>query len=129
MSEDKPWTTRDDQGGVLIRLRARPGASRNQITTGPDGTLKVRITAAAVDGAANRALIKFLSKVLSVPKSSIALRSGETTRDKVVFVQGVSADEVDRCLVESRKSKVKSQKSEVKAGGEKPRPCPTPNGG
>ena len=110
MSEDKPWTTRDDEGGVLIRLRAQPGASRNQITTGPDGTLKVRITAAAVGGAANRALIKFLSKVLSVPKSSIMIRSGETMRDKVVFVQGVSADEVDRCLVESRKSKVESRK-------------------
>ena len=110
MSENKPWTTRDDEGGVLIRLRAQPGASRNQIITGLDGTLKVKITAAAVGGAANRALIKFLSKVLSVPKSSIALRSGETTRDKVVFVQGVSADEADRCLVETRKSKVESRK-------------------
>jgi len=106
----------------LIRLRAQPGASRNQIIMGPDGTLKVKITPAAVGGAANRALIKFLSKVLSVPKSSIMIRSGETIRDKLVFVQGVSANEAGRCLVESRKPKVKT-------GGEKPRRCPTPNGG
>lgn len=94
----------------MIRLRAQPGASRNQIITCPDGTLKVKVTAAAVDGAANRALIKFLSKVLSVPKSLIALRSGETTRDKVVFAQGVSAGEVDRCLAESQESRVQSPK-------------------
>ncbi len=109
MKGDKSWTTRDDESGVLIRLRAQPGASRNQITTGPDGTLKIRITAAAVGGAANRALIKLLSKALSVPKSSITIRSGETSRDKVVLVEGLSTDEVDRCLVGSPGSEGESQ--------------------
>ncbi len=109
MKGDKSWTTRDDESGVLIRLRAQPGASRNQIVTGPEGMLKIRITAAAVGGAANRALIKLLSKALSVPKSFLSIRSGETSRDKVVFVKGLSADEVDRCLAQSPASKGESQ--------------------
>ena len=110
MKGDKPWTTRDDESGVLIRLRAQPGASRNQIVAGPEGMLKIKITASAVGGAANLALIKLLSKALSVPKSSVSIRSGKTSRDKVVFVEGLSADEVDRCLVEGRKSKTGGDK-------------------
>jgi len=110
MIETSAWTTRDHDNGVLIKLRAQPGASRNQIVTDAEGALKVKITAAAVEGAANRALIKLLSKALSVPKSSIAIRSGETSRDKVVFVEGLSADEVGRFLVGNRNSKGKSHK-------------------
>ena len=116
MMETPSWTTRDNKNGVLIRLRAQPGASRNQIVTGPEGMLKIRITAAAVEGAANRALTKLLSKALSVPKSSITIRSGETSRDKVVFVEGISADEVDRCLVENRKAKVESEDAHRQGG-------------
>jgi len=94
MMETPLWTTRDDKYGASIRLRAQPGASRNEIVMCPDGTLKIRVTAAAVEGAANRALIKLLSKALSVPKSSITIQSGETSRDKVVFVEGLSAADV-----------------------------------
>ncbi len=98
MREAPTQAIRDDRDGVLIRLRAQPGASRNEIVPCPDGILKIRVTATAVEGAANRALIKLLSKALSVPKSSIAVRSGKTSREKVLFVEGLSADEVERRL-------------------------------
>ena len=100
---EMPATSAREQGdGALIRVRAQPGASRNQILCGPDGILRVRVTATAVEGAANKALIKLLSKSLGVPKSRIRIRSGETSRNKVIFVGGISAAEVE--------SRVRSQK-------------------
>ncbi|HUT02463.1 MAG TPA: DUF167 domain-containing protein [bacterium] len=96
-------SAREKEDGVLIRVRAQPGASRNEIARGPDGILKVRVTAAAVEGAANKALIKLLSKSLGVPKSGIRIHSGETSRNKVIFVAGISAADVE--------SRVRSQES------------------
>ena len=98
MSDEALWATRGEKNGVLIRLRAQPGASRNEVAATPDGVLKVRVTAVAIEGAANRALVKILAKALSMPKSSIAIRSGKSSRDKVFFVEGISEDEVNRRL-------------------------------
>jgi uncharacterized protein len=47
-----------------------------------DGVLHVWVTAPAVDGAANKALIKYLAAILSIPGSQISLVSGETSRQK-----------------------------------------------
>ena len=52
----------------------------------------IRLNAAPVDGAANDALIAFLSEILDVPRRSIAIVSGETSRDKRVRVEGIVAD-------------------------------------
>ncbi|MBN1592729.1 MAG: YggU family protein [Candidatus Coatesbacteria bacterium] len=82
---------KDGKDGALIQLRAQPGASRNEIVLDSEGRLKVRVTAAAVEGAANRSVIKLLAKALSVPKSSISIQSGEASRDKVLLVEGQSA--------------------------------------
>lgn len=89
---------REKNDGVLIRVRAQPGASRNQISRGPDGILKVTVTATAVEGAANKALVKLLSKSLGIPKSRIRIYSGETSRNKVIFVAGISAAELESRL-------------------------------
>jgi uncharacterized protein (TIGR00251 family) len=47
-----------------------------------DGVLHVWVTAPAVDGAANKALLKYLAAILSIPGSQISLVSGETSRQK-----------------------------------------------
>ena len=102
MTKTPASKAREPRDGVLIPVRAQPGASRNQILCGPDGILKVRVTATAVDGAANKALIKLLSKSLGIPKSRIRIHSGGTSRNKVIFVGGISAAEVES-RVRSRK--------------------------
>lgn len=51
-----------------------------------DGTLKIKLTAAPVDGAANKALIELLSTHFAVPKSMIRIARGETGRKKVVEI-------------------------------------------
>ena len=90
----------NETGGVRLTLRVQPGASRDELAVRPDGTLKVRIAAQPSGGAANRELIKFLSKLFSVPKSSITLKSGERSRLKSLFIEGVTAEELSRAIRE-----------------------------
>ncbi|ADV45968.1 DUF167 domain-containing protein [Nitratifractor salsuginis] len=68
-----------------LKIKAQPGASRSEFAgLYGDEAIKVRIAAAAVEGAANKELVKFLSKAFKVPKSSIRFKSGETAKIKVV---------------------------------------------
>jgi uncharacterized protein (TIGR00251 family) len=74
-----------EQDEVELRIKAQPGASRSEFA-GRYGeeALKVRIAAAAVEGAANKELVKFLAKQFKIPKSSIHFKSGETANIKVL---------------------------------------------
>lgn len=77
------YEIRDDR--VLLRIKAQPGASRSEfVGLYGDEAIKVRIAAAAVEGAANKELLKFLSKAFKIPKSSIQLKSGETAKIKML---------------------------------------------
>ena len=58
----------------------------------------VRVTAPPVDGAANAAVCKLVAKELGVPKSSVSIARGETSRDKVLTVVGLNQEEVDARL-------------------------------
>lgn len=77
-------------GGVELSLRLTPRSSRDKILgLSPDGRiLRVAVTAAPVDGQANVALLKFLSKTLDVPASRLSILRGESARQKTVFVAG-----------------------------------------
>ena len=84
------------EGGVRLALRLIPRASRN----GVDGIvqdaegrplLKLRLVAPPVEGAANAALIAFLANALSLRKADITIRSGETSRVKILHLAGDSA--------------------------------------
>ncbi len=74
---------------ALLRIRLTPRGGRDVLVRYEDGVLHARVSAAPVDGAANRALIALLAETLDVPKSRIRFHSGETGRDKVVRIEGV----------------------------------------
>jgi uncharacterized protein YggU (UPF0235/DUF167 family) len=59
-----------------------------------EGALVVRLRARPVEGAANDALLRFLSGLLETPFSSIQLLRGASSRDKLVRIEGLTADEV-----------------------------------
>jgi len=63
-----------------------------------DGTLKIRLTAPPVDGAANEALVKFLSDTLSVSRSQVEIVTGLTGRQKIIRISGMSEADVIRLL-------------------------------
>jgi uncharacterized protein (TIGR00251 family) len=62
------------------------------------GALRLRLTAPPVEGEANRDVIKFLSKLLKIPKSSITIESGLKSRDKRVLIQGADITDIERAL-------------------------------
>ena len=59
-----------------------------------DGILRIRVSAAAVEGAANAALVELLADELRVAKRAIRIVAGATSRQKLVVVDGVAADVV-----------------------------------
>ncbi|BDY13356.1 DUF167 domain-containing protein [Hydrogenimonas cancrithermarum] len=67
---------------VDLYIDARPASSRNEVAGIFDDTLKIKIKAPAVEGAANKELVKFLSKRFKIPKSSIHFVSGERSKRK-----------------------------------------------
>jgi uncharacterized protein len=86
--------------GVELPLHVQPRAKRNEISGRHNGTLKLRLTAPPVDDAANRSVLEFFARLLGVPKSSIQIVSGLRSRDKTIFIRGVSLDKIRRALEE-----------------------------
>lgn len=76
----------ENPSGIRLRIFLQPKASRDQIVGLHDNELKIAITAPPVDGAANAHLLKYLSKLFKVPKSSILLEKGELQRHKQIFI-------------------------------------------
>ena len=73
--------------GILFQVYVQPKSSRNAIVGVYGDALKIKLTAPPVDGAANAACIKFLAKCLQVPKSSVEIVSGRTSRHKQIHIQ------------------------------------------
>ena len=94
--------------GLLFLVKVQPKASANGILGEHAGMLKVGVTAAAEKGKANSALIASLSKVIGVPKSSIEIVRGETSRIKTVRVLGLRKEALSTVLERSPKAGGKS---------------------
>ncbi|MCR4917507.1 MAG: DUF167 domain-containing protein [Alphaproteobacteria bacterium] len=71
---------------AVVNVRVIPRAKQNKITVDSDGTLRVHVTVAPVDNAANVAVVKMLAEYFDVPKSHIKIVRGETSRTKVVEI-------------------------------------------
>ena len=69
---------------MQITVHVIPRARQNSITIEQNGSFRVHTTAVPVNGAANTAVIKMMSKYLDVPKSQIKVIRGETGHDKVI---------------------------------------------
>lgn len=72
--------------GLIVSLRISPNASKNEIIKTDDG-VKIKITAPPVDGKANKCLVEFLSKLFKIPKSSIGILRGETSKEKTLLLK------------------------------------------
>ncbi|MDR2662937.1 MAG: DUF167 domain-containing protein [Treponema sp.] len=82
MGDAAPFRTAG--GGLLLDVKALPGASKTEMAGLREGRLTIRIAAAAEDGKANAELIAFLAKALGCAKKDIALYSGEKSRLKTL---------------------------------------------
>ena len=91
----------DGRRGSALAIRVTPRARRNEVAEVlNDGTIRIRLTAPPVEGKANKALIEFLSQILGVSKSRIAIVAGETGRDKLVSILDMDPEEAQRRILE-----------------------------
>jgi hypothetical protein len=88
------WSIAESNGSVTFAVRVAPRSSRNQIVGVEGGTLKIKLTAPPVEGAANAALIEFIAQWLGVRRSAVSIVSGNKTRNKLVRVSGVTPEQV-----------------------------------
>jgi uncharacterized protein (TIGR00251 family) len=84
--------------GATFAVKVHPRAKKNGITGEAGDVLKLSLTAPPVDGKANQACMDFFAKLLEVSRSSVTIAAGQTSRNKVVRVAGLSAEEVRRRL-------------------------------
>jgi uncharacterized protein (TIGR00251 family) len=83
---------RESEAGTTIDLYVQPKASKNELAGVHEGLLKVRLAAPPVEGEANKECIKFLAKVLDVPKSRLEITHGHKSRRKTILVRGISPE-------------------------------------
>ena len=84
--------------GLLLPVRAQPGARRNGVQGEQAGALKVAVTAPPQDGRANEALAEVLRAALGLKRSQLELVGGATSRDKRFLVRGLARAELERRL-------------------------------
>jgi uncharacterized protein (TIGR00251 family) len=88
--------------GAVFKVLVKPRSFKNMLTGIRDDALEIKLTAPPVNNAANRMCIKFLAKTLDVPKSSLEIISGHTSRNKRVLLY---ADRTDISEKEYRRLK------------------------
>ena len=76
--------------GVTFAVKVHPRAKKNSITGELGDALKVSLTTPPIAGRANEACVEFFAKLLKVPRSSVTIASGQTSRNKVIRVAGVT---------------------------------------
>lgn len=92
---------RQAKGGVELRVRVQPRASRNAVRMEADGQIRIALTAPPVEGAANAALCAYIAGLCGLAKRGVKLVSGERSREKTLFIAGVDAETVRTALVTS----------------------------
>ena len=88
--------------GVTLAVRAQPGAKKTAILgihgEGTSSSLKIAVHAPPFEGRANEALIAFLAHTFSLPRFSIGIVSGGSSRSKVLLLRGASLADLQSTL-------------------------------
>jgi uncharacterized protein (TIGR00251 family) len=94
------WFRAESETIFLLTLHVQPGAKKSEIAGLYGDALKIRLAAPPVDGKANTALLAALAAWLGLPKRAVTLKSGQTSRNKTVRVEGVKAEDLQALVVE-----------------------------
>ncbi len=89
---------RDAGDGATFSVKVHPRARKNAVTGELGEALKVALTAPPAEGRANEALVEFLAELLQVPRASVTIAAGQSSRNKVVRVRGLGAAQVEERL-------------------------------
>ena len=87
--------------GITLAVKVHPRARKNAITGVVGDALKLALTAPPVEGKANQAVIEFFADLFAIPRSSVTIASGETSRNKIVRIAGLSKPAAEQRLAEN----------------------------
>lgn len=82
-----PWLNRDNAGAWLLRVKAVPGASRDEIAGALGDRLKIRVSAPPEGGKANKAICALLAKKIGVRLRSVRIASGSASPEKTIRIE------------------------------------------
>jgi len=88
------WCTASP-GGLRLALQISANARKTEVIGVQDGALKLKLAAQPVDGKANEALIKYLSKALGVPRSALTITHGQSNKKKLIDVASTTLTPAD----------------------------------
>ena len=86
---------KETDGGLIVTIKISPNAKKNEIIKTGSET-KIKITAQPIDGKANKALTEFLSKTFKIPKTSIEIIKGETSKEKTVLFKTTDTEKINK---------------------------------
>lgn len=81
-------------GRITLTLHIQPGAKKTEFAGLHGDALKIRLAAPPVDGKANDALVKFIAETLGLARSAVLMKSGQTSRRKVLEVTGAAPSSI-----------------------------------
>jgi uncharacterized protein len=83
---------------LTVEVKVTPRASRDEIIGMRGGVLAIRVTAPPVDDAANRAVLKLISKRAGVPRSRVRIARGARGRTKRIEIEGAGPETLERLI-------------------------------
>jgi uncharacterized protein (TIGR00251 family) len=87
-----------NQTKTIIKVKILPKSSKNQIVGREGDLFKVKVVAPPIEGKANKALVDLLARKLRVPKGAIEIISGKSSKLKLIRIDGLSREDIDRAL-------------------------------
>jgi len=84
---------KDTADGLIIKIKIVPNSSKNDIVIDSE-FIKIKVTAQPIENKANKALVEFLSKQFKIPKTSIEIIKGETSKEKTLLFKINDVDKI-----------------------------------
>lgn len=89
---------KDTSSGASFQVKVHPRAKKNAVTGTVGDALKLGLTAPPIEGRANDACIAFFAELLNVPRSSVTIAAGHSSRNKVILIAGMTPAQVEERL-------------------------------
>lgn len=82
--------------GVIVDLKIIPNSSKNGFVMPetPEQPIKLKVTAQPIENKANKAVVEYLSKFFKIPKTSIIVLRGETSKEKTILLKTIDAEKI-----------------------------------
>lgn len=80
--------------GIILKIRISPNAAKNQLILSDD-MVKLKITAQPIENKANKAVVEYLSKLFKIPKTSISIVKGDTSKDKTLHLKTADLTKIE----------------------------------